>query len=161
SCAGMLRPMRPVPRLLATAVLCLSAAAVQAAVVERVEIRGLDEAMTDNVRLSLSLVESIGKDVSGRRMAYLVREAENEGREAAREPRGAVGAVGYYRPEVAVRRDREAGVVTIPVVPGEPVRVRNSSVAIEGEAARDPYMQDEIFTFLPGPGAIFDSSLYE
>ncbi|MDG6348583.1 autotransporter assembly complex protein TamA [Luteimonas sp. 8-5] len=146
--------MRPVPRLLATAVLCLSAAAVQAAVVERVEIRGLDEAMTDNVRLSLSLVESIGKDVSGRRMAYLVREAENEAREALR-------PFGYYSPEVTVERDREAGVVTITIVPGEPVRVRNSNVAIEGEAARDPYMQDEIFTFLPGPGAIFDSSLYE
>src|SRR5690606_26720017 len=107
--AGMLPAMRPVPRLPATAVLCLSAAAVQAAVVERVEIRGLDEAMTDNVRLSLSLVESIGKDVSGRRMAYLVREAENEAREALR-------PFGYYSPEVTVERDREAGVVTITIV---------------------------------------------
>ncbi|MDQ2702025.1 MAG: autotransporter assembly complex protein TamA [Pseudomonadota bacterium] len=146
--------MRPVPRLLAIAALCLSAPAVHAAVVDRVEIKGLDEVMTDNVRLSLSLVESIGKDVSGRRMSYLVREAEDETREALQ-------PFGYYSPQVTVERDREAGVVTITVVPGEPVRVRNSTVGIEGEASDDAYMEDEILSFAPGPGAIFDSDLYE
>ena len=146
--------MRPAPHLLATAALCLSAAAAQAAVVGKVEIRGLDEAMTENVRLSLSLVESIGKDVSGRRMAYLVREAEDETREA-------LAPFGYYSPEIQVERDRSNGVVTITVIPGEPVRVRNSTVAIEGGAERDRYMREEVAAFAPGPGAIFDSSLYE
>ena len=150
----MLSAMRPAPHLLATAALCLSAAAAQAAVVGKVEIRGLDEAMTENVRLSLSLVESIGKDVSGRRMAYLVREAEDETREA-------LAPFGYYSPEIQVERDRSNGVVTITVIPGEPVRVRNSTVAIEGEAERDRYMREEVAAFAPGPGAIFDSSLYE
>ena len=150
----MLSAMRPAPRLLATAALCLSAAAAQAAVVGKVEIRGLDEAMTENVRLSLSLVESIGKDVSGRRMAYLVREAEDETREA-------LAPFGYYSPEIQVERDRSNGVVTITVIPGEPVRVRNSTVAIEGGAERDRYMREEVAAFAPGPGAIFDSSLYE
>jgi translocation and assembly module TamA len=146
-------PRRLALRLcVATAVLCLSAMAAQAAVVSRVEITGLNEAMTGNVRLSLSLVESIGKDVSGRRMAYLVREAETETREAL-EP------FGYYSPQVTVARD--GGVVTISVVPGDPVRVRDSTVAIEGEAGSDRYMNQEIAAFLPGPGAIFDSSLYE
>ena len=150
----MLSAMRPAPHLLATAALCLSAAAAQAAVVGKVEIRGLDEAMAENVRLSLSLVESIGKDVSGRRMAYLVREAEDETREA-------LAPFGYYSPEIQVERDRSNGVVTITVIPGEPVRVRNSTVAIEGEAERDRYMREEVAAFAPGPGAIFDSSLYE
>ena len=150
----MLSAMRPAPHLLATAALCLSAAAAQAAVVGKVEIRGLDEAMTENVRLSLSLVESIGKDVSGRRMAYLVREAEDETREA-------LAPFGYYSPEIQVERDRSNGVVTITVIPGEPVRVRNSTVAIEGGAERDRYMREEVAAFAPGPGAIFDSSLYE
>ena len=70
--------MRPVPRLIAAAALCLCAAGAQAAVVARVDIRviessGLAEAMATNVRGSLSLVDAIGKDVSGRRLAYLVR----------------------------------------------------------------------------------------
>ena len=146
--------MRLSRRLLAAAVLSLPAASLQAAQVGRVDIVGLDEAMTENVRLSLSLVESIGKDVSGRRMAYLVREAEDETREA-------LAPFGYYSPEIQVERDRSNGVVTITVIPGEPVRVRNSTVAIEGGAERDRYMREEVAAFAPGPGAIFDSSLYE
>ena len=53
--------MRPVPRLLAAAFLCLAAAtSAQAATITRVDILGLDEAMTLNVRVSLSLVDAIG-----------------------------------------------------------------------------------------------------
>jgi translocation and assembly module TamA len=147
--------MRPVPRLLAIAALCLSAAGVaRAAVVQRVDIVGLDEAMTRNVSVSLSLVDAIGKDVSGRRMAYLVREAEAETREAL-EP------FGYYSPQIEVQRDRDAGVVTITVTPGTPVRVRGSQVAIEGEGGRDRYLREEIAGFTPAPGAVFDHEIYE
>ena len=56
--------MRPAPRPSATIAIALAfalaAGATHAAVVQRVEIVGLDEAMTQNVRLSLSLVEAIG-----------------------------------------------------------------------------------------------------
>ena len=48
--------------------------------VERVDIIGLDEEMTENVRVSLGLQDAIGRDISGRRMAYLLREAEPETR---------------------------------------------------------------------------------
>src|SRR4249919_1664 len=102
--------MRPAPRLFAAALLCLAAAtSTQAATITRVDIRGLDEAMTLNVRVSLSLVDAIGKDVSGRRLAYLLREAEQETREAL-EP------FGYYSPSITVERTRD-GVAT---VVGEP-----------------------------------------
>jgi translocation and assembly module TamA len=147
--------MRPAPHPFAAAaavLLCLSAGAVRAAVVQRVEIRGLDEAMTQNVRLSLSLVEAVGKDVSGRRMSYLVREADDEAREAL-EP------YGYYSPAIDVQRD--GGVVTITIVPGEPVRVRNFQVAIEGEAGDDRYMREELDAFAPGAGEVFDSAVYD
>jgi translocation and assembly module TamA len=147
--------MRPVPRLLAIAALCLSAAGpAQAAVVQRVDIVGLDEAMTRNVRTSLSLVDAIGKDVSGRRMAYLVREAEAETREAL-EP------FGYYSPRIEVQRDRDAGTVTITVAAGTPVRVRDSHVAIDGEGGHDRYLRVEIADFSPAPGAVFDHEIYE
>ena len=69
--------MRLSRRLLAAAVLSLPAASLQAAQVGRVDIVGLDEAMEANVRLSLSVVEAIGRDLSGRRLAYLVRAAHD------------------------------------------------------------------------------------
>ena len=43
------RPMRLVPRLPATAALCLVAGLAQAAVVQRVDVVGVDEAMAENV----------------------------------------------------------------------------------------------------------------
>ena len=150
--------MRPAPHpfaaTVAIALSFLAAGAARAAVVQRVDIVGLDEAMTQNVRLSLSLVEAIGQDVSGRRMSYLVREAEDETREA-------LAPFGYYSPTIEVKRDRDDQVVTITVDPGEPVRVRGFKVAIDGEAADDDYMRAELDAFLPKPGAPFDSTLYD
>ena len=149
--------MRPVPRLFAAALLCLAAAtSAQAATITRVDIRGLDEAMALNVRVSLSLVDAIGKDVSGRRMAYLLREAEAETREAL-EP------FGYYSPRIDVQRTRDADAtaVTITVVPGVPVRVRASHVAIQGEGGSDHYLKRELDVFAPKPGAVFDHATYE
>ncbi len=149
--------MRPAPHpfaAIAVAASLLAAGAARAAVVQRVDVVGLDEAMTENVRLSLSLVDALGKDVSARRMAYLVREAEDETREA-------LAPYGYYSPDIEVRRDREGGVVTITVHPGEPVRVRGFSVAIDGEAGGDRYMREELDAFAPRPGAVFDSTLYD
>ncbi|QSX79958.1 outer membrane protein assembly factor [Lysobacter solisilvae] len=81
------------------------AGAAHAAKVERVDIRGLDETMTTNVQVSLSIVDAIGKELSGRRMAYLLREAENETREAL-EP------FGYYSPRITIERTRD-GVTTV------------------------------------------------
>ncbi len=95
--------MRLLSAALAAAVLMLVATgAARAAQVARVDIVGLDEAMTENVRVSLSLVEAIGDDLSGRRLAYLLREAEDETREAL-EP------FGYYDPTVTVERTARRG----------------------------------------------------
>ena len=146
--------MRPAPRLLAAVALCLVASAASAAVVREVEIRGLDEAMTRNVELSLSLVQAQGREVSARRMAYLVREAEDETREALQ-------PFGYYSPEIVVERNRDTGVVVITVIPGEPVRVRDSRVTLEGEATQDEDMQETIADFEPDAGEVFDSTLYD
>ena len=149
--------MRPAPRLLAAAFLCLAAAtSAQAATITRVDILGLDETMTLNVRVSLSLVDAIGKDVSGRRLGYLVREAEAETREAL-EP------FGYYSPRIDVQRNRgdDTTAVTITVAPGVPVRVRDSHVAIQGEGGSDRYLKQELDVFAPRPGAVFDHAIYE
>ena len=151
--------MRPLARLLtcALASLCLTGTA-QAAKVTRVDIRGLDEAMTTNVRASLSLVDAIDREISGRRLGYLVREAENETREAL-EP------FGFYSPTITVERNRDEDeavtAVVITVQPGEPVRVRASTVAIEGAGADDRYLDEEVAAFTPAPDDVFDHAIYE
>lgn len=153
--------MRFPHRTFAVAALFLFAAgAAHAARVGAVDIRGLDEVMANNVRVSLSLVDAIGKDVSGRRLAYLVGEAENETREAL-EP------FGYYSPTITVERrpaqevDDEPVAVTITVAPGEPVTVRRAHVAIEGEGGKDRYLKQEVGEFTPQPGDVFDHEIYE
>jgi len=156
--------MRFSHRTLAATLLLFAAGAAHAAKVSTVDIRGLDEVMTNNVRVSLSLVDAIGKDVSGRRLAYLVREAETETREAL-EP------FGYYSPRITVERsdaggeaeaDRAGPVsVTITVAPGEPVTVRRANVAIEGEGGSDRYLKQDLGKFQPQAGDVFDHEIYE
>jgi translocation and assembly module TamA len=113
--------------------------------------------MTDNVKRSLSLVDSIGREVSGRRLAYLVREAEAETRESL-EP------FGYYSPVIKVERTRtpDAPVtVTVDVSLGEPVTVRNFDVGIDGEGADDRYLKQEVVAFEPTKGDVLDHAVYE
>src|SRR5690606_10958789 len=128
----------------------------QAAQVGRVDIVGLDEAMAANVRLALSVEDVVGQELTGRRLAYLVREADDEVREALQ-------PFGYYSPEVTVERTRGEGpvVVTVTVVPGAPVRVRESNVRITGDAEDDRYLRMDLAAFEPTTGDVFDHRLYE
>ncbi|MFT4178381.1 MAG: autotransporter assembly complex family protein [Thermomonas sp.] len=98
------------PRLPAIALFTcclLASAAASAARVQRVEITGLsDEAMQANVRSALTLEDELDKEITPRRLNYLLRMAERETREAL-EP------FGYYSPVISIRRsDRDAPVET-------------------------------------------------
>src|SRR5690606_41919681 len=110
-------------------------------------------AMTRNAELSLSLVQAKGRDVSPRRMAYLVREAEDETREALQ-------PFGYYSPTIEVERDRDTGKVVITVELGPAVRVRASNVTLAGEAEADRDMTDAVAACKPAPGDGLGSILY-
>lgn len=136
--------------------LLLSPAAAQAARVERVEIIGLDPEMTENVQVSLALHDAIGKEVSGRRLGYLLREVEDQTRKAL-EP------FGYYSPTIDVQRDRADGAVSVRVVvdPGQPVRVRNHDIAIIGAGNQDRYLARDLAGFVPSEGAVFSHPAYE
>lgn len=90
--------MRPVPRAAAVLLLALAGSA-HAVSVSSVEVVGLDEEMEDNVRTSLSLVDAIGDELGWRRLAYMLRAAGDETREAL-EP------FGYYSPRIVVERVR-------------------------------------------------------
>src|SRR5690606_3338220 len=109
-----------------------------------------------NVRVSLSLVDAIGKDLAGRRLGYLVRQADDEAREAL-EP------FGYYSPTISVERSRgDNGTdVVISIDPGDPVRVRDADIAILGEGGRDRYLKQDLGKFQPNTGEVFNHALYE
>ncbi len=76
--------MTPSPtRLLLALACCLAMSPAMAAKVTKVEVKGLaDEAMEDNVRTALSLSDELDKDLSARRLNYLLRQAEADTREA-------------------------------------------------------------------------------
>ena len=103
------------PRLLLALACCLATSPALAAKVTKVDISGLpDEAMEDNVRGALSLSDELDKDISARRLNYLLHQAEKETREAL-EP------FGYYAPVITVKRsDRERAV-------GEPAPERTGA----------------------------------
>ncbi|QNP42142.1 outer membrane protein assembly factor [Lysobacter terrestris] len=65
-------------------------------------------------------------------------------------------------PAPGERRANTAPVtVTITVDLGEPVTVRRSNIAIEGEGNGDKYLREDLGKFQPMPGAVFDHALYE
>ncbi len=96
--------LRPLPTALVRLILvagCLVATVpALAATVTKVEVKvsGADnDVLADNVRVSLSLVDAVGKDISARRLNYLLREAEAETREALQ-------PFGYYSPTITIQR---------------------------------------------------------
>lgn len=153
--------MRNLPLVLALA-LAATPLSARAAVIAGVQVEGLDEAMTENVRLALSLEDARGKRVSDARLDYLLRAAEDETRQAL-EP------FGYYSPDITIR-DSAGGAalgedapvsVVVTVRAGEPVRVRASQVAIAGEGQDDRYLKEELDAFTPKAGDVFEHERYE
>lgn len=124
--------------------------------VTAVHIKGLDEPMTENLQLTLSVMDSLNKDVTERRFQYLLNQIEAETREAL-EP------FGYYSPKVTVQRSSQTDVteLTIIVDKGDPVRVRKSDIKIEGEGGDDMYLEQEVDAFFPQVGDVFDQEIYE
>ena len=123
------------PLPLIAAALCLFASGgARAVVVGKVDITGLDEEMTENVRVSLSLVDAIGKELSGRRLGFLLREAEDQTREAL-EP------FGYYSPRIVVERRRGNGPAV--VVGDEPRTGTRAAEATDASGTAAPGESDD------------------
>ena len=92
----------PPARLIIALACCLATAPAMAAKVTKVDVTGLaDEVMEDNVRSALSLSDELDRDITARRLNYLLRQAEAETREAL-EP------FGYYSPTITIERTRAA-----------------------------------------------------
>lgn len=150
----------PTPALIAL-LLLLSASPVSArGTIDKVVVKGLDPkgdaAMIENIEVSLSLYEAIGKRQGESRLEYLLGQAEKQTRKAL-EP------FGYYTPTITVEapRDGERMTVNITVDKGEPVRVRRSSIAIGGAGEKDRYLRQDLADFHPRPTEVFNHVVYE
>lgn len=112
----------------------LTLAAVPAAADIDVELSGIDGELESNVLVYLSLQRySKRDDIDADTLQRLCDRVDGEVRSALR-------PLGYYEPEVRATcaPRRNGGVVRIDVTPGEPVRVRELKIAIEGPGAEDP-----------------------
>ena len=151
--------MRPT-HLLAAALLTFAGPAFAAATVDKVVVHGLDnELMRQNVELALSINNESGKRLGESRLEFLLNEAQAEAREAL-EP------FGYYSPEISVDAPRNGGdndhlTVTLTIRLGDPVRVRQSNLKIEGEGNDDQYLQTDLGAFRPQIGEVLDHTTYE
>ena len=116
---------------------CLVAGPACAAKVARIDIQGVaDPAVAQNVRTALSLNDELDKDLSARRLNYLLRQAERETREAL-EP------FGYYAPTITIRRsDRDL-----------PVGQRAEPPTPDPDAGDDPDDGEEAGTDRDAPAA--------
>jgi translocation and assembly module TamA len=120
-----------------TACLALATGPVAAAVV-KVEVRGVDGALRDNVLATLSLNRFSGmEDIDQDMVDRLARRAE---REAA----GALRPFGYYASRVEVRTEPVADgwKATVEVEPGEPVLLVGADVSIAGPGKDEPFLKD-------------------
>ena len=170
-------------RLFPVLVLCFATLPATAVTVTRIDIHGVSDArLADNVRSALSLQDAVGKDLSKRRLAYLLHQANTEVRQAL-EP------FGYYTPVIQVQRSDRGAVaaedaesdtdtdpntetartdttdaqliVSIHIDPGLPVRVRSRTLDVAGAAAANTQVRAALALFVPQVGQVLDHSLYE
>jgi translocation and assembly module TamA len=152
----------PLSRVLALLlVLALVATApAHADALRDVRIEGVkDEQMLDNIRGALSLERLNPKrrqSLSQSRLAYLLRRAP-------RETRQALEAFGYYDVQVQPRIERDGDQldVVLAVTLGEPVRVRESRIAIDGPGRDEKSLARLIKRFEPAVGQPFHHGIYE
>lgn len=140
--------------LLATALLlhCLTVSAAEL----RVKIDGLEKDLADAARSSLSLQQYADRDATP---AQLRRQFTAGYVEIAK----ALEPYGYYNAKVTgdLEQTDQRYEATYRVTLGEPVRVRQSSVRVEGDAVELPRVQRALRRFQPTKDERFDHGVYE
>jgi len=124
-----------------------------------IQLSGVDGELEANVRAHLS-VESLSAaqraNISETRLSHLLRAAPEEARQGL-EP------FGYYNADVQVqlRRDGNKATLQLTIRAGEPVRVRELDLRIDGAAGSDAYVSAPVAAFHPRPGEVLHHGLYE
>ena len=146
-------------RLVLATLLALLAWPAAAEPLRRVRIVGIEGDARDNVQATLSLTRLSARQRAGlseARLSYLLRRLDDEV-DRALQP------YGYYESSVEseVQRGPRGIEVVLTVTPGEPVRVRETDLVIEGDAQRDRAVMRRLRTFRPQRGERLDHRRYE
>ncbi|MCD9085294.1 autotransporter assembly complex family protein [Stenotrophomonas sp. SY1] len=155
-----MQPYRIAQILLFAASLLTATIAHARGTIDKVQIKGLDKGadaeIIENIEVSLSLYDAIGKVQGESRLEYLLSQAERQTRQAL-EP------FGYYNPTISIDAPRTGDnlQVLIQVDKGQQIKVRQEEVIITGPASRDRYLQEDLDAFTPKAGQPFDSVSYE
>ena len=150
-------PCRRSARACAWLVLLLGAATADAADTIRLEIDGVDRAMTDNIRAYLSLGRYAQRtDLTDTQVRRLADRAVDEAADALR-------PFGYYDPQVRSRttRDDATWIVRLRIKPGEPVLMREVDIRIVGAGQDDGDIRLVVDGNLLRPGTRLDHTAYE
>jgi translocation and assembly module TamA len=102
----------------------------------KIELKGGTKTLRENIRQHLTLAEEDCQTPQWRLHA-LLNDAENEVARAAQ-------ALGYYELEydAKLRNDEDCWGLDIKLTPGEPVRVKELRIEINGEGRQDPIFQN-------------------
>lgn len=157
-----MQPARDVSRrcrLVLAALLAALAWPAAAEPLRRVRIVGIEGDARDNLEATLSLTRLSPRQraaLSEARLSYLLRRLDQEV-DRALQP------YGYYEASVEsqVRRGTRGIEVVLTVTPGEPVRVIEADLALEGDAAQDRAVMRRLRTFRPRQGERLDHRRYE
>ena len=146
----MIRRRNLFRNLLATVTTSLSFGAHAA-----VTFDGLDGDLEKNAR-ALMAIASASCDVSEWRVERLFRDSEQQLQDA-------LEALGYYRYSVEkmlTAAEGECWQADFTIVLGEPVRVRNVTISLDGEASKDPgfVRKPEL---MPQEGVVLNHGIYE
>jgi translocation and assembly module TamA len=149
--------MRPfIPAFILFA-LC-SAGSLKAAQLLPVKINGLDKQLEKDVRSVIALPESKikGLEISEGRLGYYVNSLKSLVEDSL-EP------YGYYQAQVktTLQRNQQEAQITIDIVLGEPVLVRQQNIQLQGAASNDRFMGFWLESFEPQIGDIFNHDIYE
>lgn len=121
----------------------------------KVTVKGVDGELRDNVEKTLSLLRVPEEERAGMRqprLDYLLRIAPAEV-DRALQP------FGYY--DAKVESQINGANVTLTIDPGEPVRVVQTRIAIEGEAKGDADVERVVAAFGPRENEVLDHRRYE
>jgi translocation and assembly module TamA len=135
-------------------------ASVPAAELLPVRINGLEKnkMLEQVVRRAVALPEAEGKGVtvSEGRLGYYVSNI-NRLVEDSLEP------LGYYHSVVSSRMERDGALaqIIIDVAPGEPVKVRDVALQVDGDGSKDRFIGFWLEGFEPVQGEVFNHGLYE
>lgn len=124
-----------------------------------VHIDGLRDSLSDKVRPALSIArlsKTQRQQISAARLAFLLRLSESEVRDA-------LMPLGYHDPEVTLQTTQtDSGTdVLVQVQAGEPTRVRELTLRIEGAAKSDAIVLAALSEFRPAQGKRFIDERYE